>query len=514
MLKPITKLFFVLLVSVSIFSCSQEIVEVEKVEQNVQERYTFDDIKDAVDESLKEGKVFSWENQNPNMIFSAAMLADSFISIGYTINPDFDIVNNIHKIDIESPEWVKARQEIEKLILASEQVNYTEALTMRDLEPYGKVKHVPQIIIKVESLNTIEILENHPNVRFVEPLGFNITDFVEVGRSNSGCSGNPNYSIPSSEYTTVAPGIKLPWNFSAHNVDQAWNNSAKGDNVKVCIIDTGSSFSQDNLGSNFNSGYSYGRSVEKYSTKYSGAWWWKSLDSPDDPCGHGTSMSGNAAAPRSNDGNAVGVAYQSNLMTIRAVEDVIISTSNERNGVRDALILAANSDVKVISMSIGTPFYSSTVADGIYYAYNSQKLMFGAAGTSLSWTSWYPVIFPANMAQVRAVTGVKDTYNLTKCTVCHEGPEVDFVIKMERAYDENKLSLSVARYSDQPKYVGGSSTATATTAGIATMVWSQNPSASRQDVLDAMISASSYYPYRDGDLGWGAIDASQAVLGL
>ncbi|MBL0101620.1 MAG: hypothetical protein IPP49_17630 [Saprospiraceae bacterium] len=44
-------------------------------------------------------------------------------------------------------------------------------------------------------------------------------------------------------------------------------------------------------------------------------------------------------------------------------------------------------------MSIGSPISSSTVSDGIYYAYNKGKMIFAAAGTSYSWTTWYGVIF-------------------------------------------------------------------------------------------------------------------------
>ncbi len=515
MLKKTTYLLIALFtVGLLFHSCTSELKDTlpEKEQQGL---ISFEQIKSSVEDALRSGTTFNWQNQEANMIYSAAMHSDSFISVGYTISPDFDIVTKIHTIDLQDKEWVDSRILIEKLILESEKSAYPQAINIRDLQPFGAVKDVPQIIVKINNLETVERLKNHPNVRFVEPLGFNISDVVNFERSNSGCSGNPNYGINSADYTTLTPGIKYPWNFGHHNIEEAWGSCNKGDNTKVCIIDTGASFSQDNLGSNFNSGDSYGRTVEKYSTKYSGSWWWKTLDSPDDPCGHGTSMAGNASAPRSNDGNSVGVAYQSNLMSIRAVEDVIISTSNERNGVRDALILAGGtSSVKVISMSIGTPIYSSTVADGVFYAYNNQKLIFGAAGTSLSWTSWYPVIFPANMTQVRAVTGVKNTTSLSKCTTCHQGPEVDFVIVMERASDDDRTSLSLARYSNQPKYVGGSSTATATTAGIATMVWAENPSASRTTVLNVLKNATSLYPSRHSDLGWGTIDALQAVNGL
>jgi len=198
-------------------------------------------------------------------------------------------------------------------------------------------------------------------------------------------------------------------------------------------------------------------------------------------------------------------------MTIRAVKDVIISSSSERVGTRDALYLAGGAgDGKIISMSIGTPTYSSTVADGIFYAYAQGKLMVAAAGTSLSWTSWYPVIFPANMSQTVAVTGLRDN-GTQKCVTCHDGPEVDFTIIMERASDDDRTSISLASSSNQPKYTGGSSCATATVAGIAALVWAENPGASRSTVMQALKDASQFYPGRDNNFGWGQINAATAV---
>ena len=145
-------------------------------------------------------------------------------------------------------------------------------------------------------------------------------------------------------------------------------------------------------------------------------------------------MAGMAAAPRGTDGNAVGVAYKSDLLTIRGTSDVLVNSSNEKKGVRDGLVTAgARSNIKVISMSIGDIFYSGTVADGVYYAYNRGKLIMAAAGTSFSVTSWFGVVFPATMSQTVAVTGVKDGSTLSRCSNCHSGSQVDFVLSMEKS---------------------------------------------------------------------------------
>jgi len=493
-----------------IFSCSKE---ENRHAGGLQEGLvSVEAIKEAVETELAAGHVFYWSNANDHFIWSAGMHSDSLFSIGYTVGSDFDPEAQMKDVDISTTEWQNAKNQVLNIILEAEQRSRSNPdLTAKELMPYGEVNYFPQVVVQLTDPAVITALRNSKYVRFVEPVGFSLEDHYVKKRSSSGCDGSPDYNINSADFTTIAPSTKQPWNFVNHAINSAWSSST-GDNIRVCIIDTGASDNQDNLGSQFNSGWSSGRNIQKYSTHVSGSWWWASLDSPNDPCGHGTSMAGIAAGPRGTDGNAVGVAYNADLMTIRAVTDVVISSSSERNGTRDALFLAGGrADVKIISMSIGTPFYSSTVADGIFYANGQGKLIVAAAGTSLSWTSWYPVIFPANMAQTTAVTGLRDASTNIKCVTCHSGPEVDFTIIMERASDDARTSLTLASSTNQPKYTGGSSCATATVAGIAALIWSQNPNASRSTILQALKNASEFYPARSNEFGWGKINAAAAV---
>jgi len=504
------KLSAIAVVALLVTSCAKE----QEPEITSADLVSKEDIKTMVEADLAAGSVFHWTSANDEVIYSAAMHSDSVFSIGYTPDPNFDFENKIHTIDLASPQWSKAWTKVMDVVLSYESKARGKKLTADELMPLGDDKEFPHMMVQLTSLELVKELRSMDEVRFVEPLGFNFEDEAIKSRSGQGCNGSPDYGISTSDYSTESPNTKMPWNYPIHNIDDAWAYS-QGDNIRLAILDTGASNSQDNLGSQFTQGQSGGRDIIKTSTLYSGSWWWRSLDSPHDDCGHGTSMAGIAAAPRGTDGNATGVAYKANLMSINSSQDVIISTSNERKGVRDAMKAAANrSDVKIISMSLGTPFYSSTVADGVFYAYNRNKLIFAAAGTSLSWTSWYPVIFPANMSQCRAVTGVRDGSNIQRCRTCHSGSEVDFVIVMERASDGDRTSISLASSSNQPKYTGGSSCATATTAGIAALVWAENPSASRSTIVDVLKQASHYYPNRNSQFGWGKIDAAAAVTGI
>lgn len=501
-LKPI--IYAALLLSV--VSCSKETT----ITSN-QTPMTKNEIYDFITAELQRTqKAFDWHTASDRLIFSAGYQSDKVFAIGYQPAGFQNIKDKIHEIDLNDAAWVAARKKVEATILDLEKTSKT-AEGIDILAPTDK--RFPQVFAIIQNQALISKLRTMPEVRFVEPTGYNLAPEA-VARSGSGCSGDPNYNINPADYTTLSPASKQPWNFVNHNIPSAWAQG-KGAGVTICIIDTGAGNSQDNLGSQFASGNSTGRTIEKLSTHYSGALWWASLDTPHDQCGHGTSMAGLAAAPWSNDGNALGAAYKANLLTIRAVEDVLINTTNEINGVKDALYIAGNrTAVKVISMSIGSPISYGSVSDGIYYAYNKGKMIFAAAGTSFSWTTWFGVIFPAWMPECNAITGVKEGTANTKCDVCHQGAEVDFTVVMERLASADRNSIALALTTNQPKYIGGSSCATATTAGVAAMLWSKKPTATRAEIFNALKVSSQFYPTINSNLGWGRINALGAMNNL
>ncbi len=369
--------------------------------------------------------------------------------------------------------------------------------------------------VKVENIKTIIALRRSANVRYLQPNGYNkFTETTAVlERSSSGCDKNGDHINPT-HYTTIAPNnAQVSWHFDKHNIQQAWNLST-GAGVTVGLIDTGVSESQQLLNpSGFNDGYSNGRFVQKYGTFIDSFWWWSSnYDGPHDKCGHGTAMASTIASPRNDHGMPVGVAYNSNLIAYRATEDVLLDDYHERKGVSDALVQLGNrSDVKIISMSIGYIWSIGNISDAVKYAYSKNKLIFAAGGTSTSFTNGFGVIFPATMNETVAVTGVDDGSNYERCETCHSGSKIDFTIVMEGDNNTSKAPPVLGFYNGERRYTGGSSVATATTAGIAALVWSRYPSWSRTQVLNRLKQSSDFYPNRDGSFGYGNIDALQAV---
>jgi subtilisin family serine protease len=188
----------------------------------------------------------------------------------------------------------------------------------------------------------------------------------------------------------------------------------------------------------------------------------------------------------------------------------MLDGSSERTAVKNACIRMGNrSDVRIISMSIGSPFSYSVLKDGVDYAYAQGKLIMAAAGTSFSWTSWWGVIYPAAYSSCVAVTGVKESGS--KCGSCHDGSQVMYTITMERTASSSRNSLSLPFSGTSPTYIGGSSAATSTAAGIAALVWSARPNMTRAQVMTCLTNTAQFYPSRSSTKGYGNLNAQAAV---
>lgn len=489
-----------------IVGCTQDSLEINQEREAdrtapvSQELLTIPQINNIIDNELRTTGNFSWDDVSDQVLWSATVHGHNILTIGYGNKGESFRLS-------EEPRLTAAKNEIIAQVAGSEGTTKKQLLIEDD-----SVLNV--IDLEVKGFETITALRQRDDIRYLEPNGYSFFTsevFPQNQRSSSGCSKNGE-SLNNADYRTVAPGALVSWTFDEHNIEQAWSQST-GAGVTVGLIDTGVSQSQPLLGSSFNDGYSNGRSIQKYGTFIDSNWWWSNnYDGPHDKCGHGTSMGSTIASPRNNNNMPVGVAYNCNLVSYRATEDVVLNDYHERKGVKDALKQLGNrSDVKIISMSVGYPWSIGNVRDAVRYAYNRGKLIFAAGGTSTAATNWYPVIFPASMSEAVAVTGITDDGTYQQCDTCHDGSQIEFTIVMERDNNNGRTGTVLGFYNGDTKYVGGSSVATATTAGIAALVWSKYPNWSRSSVLNRMRQSSEFYPNKSSTKGYGNIDALQAV---
>ncbi|MCG8701866.1 MAG: S8 family serine peptidase, partial [Bacteroidales bacterium] len=368
------------------------------------------------------------------------------------------------------------------------------------------------IDVAVNNIETLRELRSLENIRYMEPASYSFDDDNENLKATKGAGcGVFNHNIHANDVTYVSPGAWVSWSHVRHNVVKAWKYS-KGEGITVGLIDTGMSEHQKLMGSQFSNQYSPNRYIVKKGV-YAGSVnpWSNNYDGDYDLCGHGTAMGSIIAAPMNNKKMPAGVANQCNLIAYRACADVVLNYYQERKGVAKALTqLGKNKDVKIISMSIGYPYKIDRVADAVKFAHKKGKMIIAAGGTSTTFTNWYGVIFPASMKETVAITGIKDNeYKL--CNICHDGKKIDFAIRMQRSTDISRGVVCLGLNANHRRYIGGSSAATATTAGIAALVWARHPNWSREQVLNKLIQSAEFYPNKDHRFGYGCIDALKAV---
>ncbi|MCT8338593.1 S8/S53 family peptidase [Flavobacteriaceae bacterium TK19130] len=496
--------YFIVAGFLALAACTQDPISEEVQETNLtstseQELLTIPQINAIIDAELRANGDFSWSTVSDQVLWSATVHGSNILTIGYGEEGESFRTS-------ENRRLTTSKNQIIATVATSENSRRADMLLDDDA-----ILNV--IDVEVENLATIAELRKRTDIRYLEPNGYShfTSESYPQQRSSSGCDKD-GQTLNTNDYRTVAPGALVSWTYDEHNIEQAWAHST-GAGITVGLIDTGVSQSQPFLGNKFNDGWSSGRSIQKYGTFIDSAWWWSSnYDGPHDKCGHGTSMGSTIASPRNNENMPVGVAYNCNLVSYRATEDVVLNDYHERKGVSDALKQLGNrSDVKIISMSVGYPWGIGNVRDAVKYAYNRGKLIFAAGGTSLNFTNWYPVIFPASMNETVAVTGITDDGTYQQCDTCHDGSEIEFTIVMERDNNNGRTGTVLGFYNGDRDYVGGSSVATATTAGIAALVWSKYPGWSRSQVLNRMRQSSEFYPYKDSTKGYGNIDALEAV---
>jgi len=329
------RILFCCALALSLFACNDEAALTENITPQAQDPLTRAELNDMVEAHLfATNDVFDWNETTDHVIWSALELSQNEAALGYQPAGYENLPETIHEINVNAGEWKITRDELVSDLLEATARLTGESITEEDLFVAPEDGVLPILEVKVLHPEVLAEFRNRPDVRYFEPSNYKGGE-LEL-RSGSGCSEAPSSSLNSSDYTTISPGAKLPWNYSFMNIPTAWNTS-QGAGIGIAIIDTGVYPEQNKLGSQFSSDWSTGRSIGKYGT-YAPNWWSSRTDGPNDRCGHGTQMSGLAAAPRTNNGSTVGVAYKANLRSYRATSDVIVNGSREKRGVKNALV--------------------------------------------------------------------------------------------------------------------------------------------------------------------------------
>ncbi|MES2154465.1 MAG: S8 family serine peptidase [bacterium] len=262
----------------------------------------------------------------------------------------------------------------------------------------------------------------------------------------------------------------------------AWDVTLGSADVTLCIVDTGARMTHQDLAAHAAGGIDLVNGDSD----------------PSDDNGHGTHVTGIAAAVTGNGVGIAGIAQSS----FKAAKVLDASGNGYMSTVATGIRWCADNGAKVISMSLGSTTPSTAVEDAVNYAWNKGTLLAAAAGNGACTGC---VQYPAAYANVIAVGCVDQ--NRAICSFTSQGPEVDL------AAPGNAIQSTWFTSDTALMRAAGTSMSTPHVAGAAALVWAAHPGYTNAQVRQALESSAQDVGAagKDAAAGFGLVRPDLAI---
>jgi subtilisin family serine protease len=285
------------------------------------------------------------------------------------------------------------------------------------------------------------------------------------------------------------------------DTDLAWELTTGSSSVVIAIIDSGVDLGHPEFAGRVLAGYDFVNND----------------NNPSDDYGHGTCCAGVALARGDNAAGIAGVAWQSLLMPVKALNQNGEAPSH--SPVINAIVWAADHGADILSLSLGGYVGAQALEDAVAYAYGLGCAIFCAAGNDSYAGLIYPAAYVNYTIPVGALSPCNDRKSPTTCdgeywwgsnhtTNCTLAPGVRIATTDVRGgggYTRNDYTMEF----------NGTSAATPHAAGVGALVLARNPGLGPYQLEQKIILSSEDLGARgvDDDTGWGRLNANLAVLG-
>jgi subtilisin family serine protease len=337
---------------------------------------------------------------------------------------------------------------------------------------------------------------------------------------------NPDVAYVSPDYKTYITAVPKPsdnlfnWQYYLYNEGQeiglpgpqgknradiraleAWEETKGDEQVVIAIIDTGIDFDHPDLeGKIISSGFDFVNDDN---------------DAADDN-GHGTFVSGLAAAKSNNREGIAGVSWNSKILPIKAVES---DGGGYVSWLTEAVRYAADNDADVISMSLGFSLgpdeEAPALEDALEYAHAKGIVIVASAGNEGS-SVLYPAAYDAYCIAVAATD-----YSDNRPSWSNFGPEVDVAapgVKLVSLVPTWFPGLEWGDFTSPPyAFADGTSASAAVVSGFVALIKSVKPWLEPEQIMDIIrYSADDIntdeYPGQDDYIGYGRINMELALV--
>ncbi len=295
------------------------------------------------------------------------------------------------------------------------------------------------------------------------------------------------------------------WHFRTIQANTAWDLS-RGSPIPVAVIDTGVEVTHPDLAANIwtNTREIPNNGIDDDNNGYIDdihGWDFAYNDNnPDDQYGHGTACSGLVGAVQDNSIGVTGVAPNARIMALKASTDAGYFYDSNNVG---AYLYAANNGARVLSMSFFSDRVSNSERVAIDYCWSHGVLPVAAAANDATVYPYYPAAYE-NVLSVAATDS-----NNNKAGFSDFGTWVDVA-----APGVSLTTTAIgAGYTDG---FGGTSGACPHVAGLATLLFGANTSATNAQVRTAIEDSATLLdqpPFGEFS-NYGLVNARAAMQGI
>lgn len=281
------------------------------------------------------------------------------------------------------------------------------------------------------------------------------------------------------------------WYLGPMHAEEMWQVTT-GEGIKVAVIDSGVNPSTPSL---------KGQVLKGFDATGAGG------DEYDDYDGHGTTMA-ELIAGTGKGGGLQGLAPGAKIIPFR-VTDTEFQNKHSVNAhdTEDAIRAAADSDARIISMSMASDFPGRGEREAVKYAESKGKLFFAGVGNNAG--EGNKEQFPASYPQVVGVAATNSTGKAS--TYSQHGSSVDIAAPGDGI--PTWCDAKFQRYCDSE---GGTSQATAITSASAALIWSAHPDWTANQVLSVLFDTAGRGDWEKGTLsnylGHGIIRPAVNIL--
>lgn len=327
------------------------------------------------------------------------------------------------------------------------------------------------------------------------------------------------------------------WYLSKIKADEAWKIVSGAPDITVAVIDAGIDISHPDLKGNIwiNTDEIPDNEIDDDGNGFiDDVYGWDFVDDSFDPSpkfetgwteagvSHGTMIAGIIGASGNNNQGITGLAWRTNIMPLRVLND---RGEGRVSAVVRAIDYAIKNKADIINLSFVTYNYNDSLAGSIKRAYEAGIIVVAAAGNDQAAgdgrnTAKNP-IYPACMDGSRwenMVVGVAATDALDQKTpfsgygencIDITAPGISFFSTITPGSNPETINP----YYDG--YWSGTSMATAVVSGVMALTAQANPNLSRADVVGLVLGSADSItllnPDYSGQLGFGRVNAAAAV---